>query len=754
MNFLRFSPAVDAGGFAMRRVALAAQAAALCAGAACLPSVASAQSAPEAAAAPTRANAATPVTQPTQATPASQATQATQASSPASAATPATATATANTTTAAASSLDRVIVTGNPLGSRDTVAPVSVLEGDALVLRRGASLGSTLDGLPGVSASAFGPNASRPVIRGLDGDRVRILNNAGGSLDASSLSFDHAVPVDPLVLQRVEVLRGPGALLYGGSAVGGVVNTIDNRIPAERLAGSSGALELRLGGADRERGASALVETGDDRFALHADLSGRSTRDLAVPDFSPQPGVRTGRIANSASRGDSAAVGGTVFFDRGHLGASVDRYDNRYGIVAEPDVVIDMKRQHLGVAGELRVPVGSAVLGFTKLTVNGNRTLYQHDEIEGTGALGTRFLTSGNEWRVEATQAPLAVLGGLRGVVGAQAEDSDFSALGDEAFVPSTRTRKRAVFAVEEMSWAGGTWSAGWRSEQVRVESLGDADPSQAQFGGPMTRRFSLRSVSLGNVARLSPRWRFTSSVSVSERAPTSFELFANGVHAATGAYERGDTTLAKERGRNLDLALQWQAGPSQVRVGTYVAQFSRFISLEATGATVAVPSDGGDVDHLPEFVFRSVRARLQGLELEAQHALRWASWGLKLSAQVDLTRASNLDTGEALPRIAPARLRLGVTATQGPWTAAVGLVAAARQDRVPATDTPTAGHGLVNLSVSRPLAWDGAQGAWWFLRVDNVFDQLAYNAAAVQTIRGLAPVAGRSLKTGVRLTF
>ncbi len=731
MTILRFTPAGDAGRFAVRRVARAAQAAALCASAACLPTLASAQAATDAAA--TAANA----------TPAKSATSGSPAS-PAS----------GTTTTAAATALDRVVVTGNPLGSRDTVAPVSVLEGDALVLRRGGSLGSTLDGLPGVSASAFGPNASRPVIRGLDGDRVRILNNAGGSLDASSLSFDHAVPLDPLVLQRVEVLRGPGALLYGGSAVGGVVNTIDNRIPAERLSGSSGALELRLGGADHERGASALAETGNDRYALHADLSARSTRDLAVPEFAPQPGVRTGRIANSASRGDSAAVGGTVFFDLGHLGASIDRYDNRYGIVAEPDVIIDMKRQHMGVAGELRAPVGSALLGFTKLTVNGNRTLYQHDEIEGTGALGTRFLTSGNEWRVEATQAPLAVLGGLRGVVGAQAEDSDFSALGDEAFVPSTRTRKRAVFAVEEVTWAGGTLSAGLRSEQVRVESLGDADPSQAQFGGPMTRRFSLRSVSLGNVARLSPQWRFTSSLSVSERAPTSFELFANGVHAATGAYERGDTTLAKERGRNLDLALQWQAGPSQVRVGTFVAQFSRFISLEATGATVAVPNDGGDVDNLPEFVFRSVRARLHGLELEAEHAVRWASWGVKLSGQIDLTRASNLDTGEALPRIAPARLRLGVTATQGPWTAGVGLLAAARQDRVPATDTPTAGHGLVNLSVSRQLAWGGTQGALWFLRVDNVFDQLAYNAAAVQTIRGLAPVAGRSLKTGVRLTF
>ena len=178
-----------------------------------------------------------------------------------------------------------VIVTGNPLGSGAVATPSSVLSGSGLVLRRGSSLGETLDGLPGVSSSYFGPNANRPVIRGQDGDRIRVLSNAGAALDASSLSFDHAVPIDPLVVERIEVLRGPAALLYGGSAVGGVVNAIDNRIPKARLDGVPGAVEARVGGAAGERAVSALVESGGSGFVLHADAFGRRTDDLRVPAF-------------------------------------------------------------------------------------------------------------------------------------------------------------------------------------------------------------------------------------------------------------------------------------------------------------------------------------------------------------------------------------------------------------------------------------------------------------------------------------
>ncbi len=653
-------------------------------------------------------------------------------------------------TTPAATTLEKVVVTGNPLGSAEIAVPVSVLTGDALVLRRGSTLGETLNGLPGVSTSSFGPNASRPIIRGLDGDRVRILSNAGASLDASSLSFDHAVPIDPLIVERLEVLRGPGALLYGGSAMGGVVNAIDNRIPKQPLTGLSGAVELRIGGADRERGGAALVETGNGAVAVHADVFGRQTSDLQVPRHVPiqdgAPLAATTRVRNSAADTRGGALGGSLFFGKSRLGLSVDTYDSTYGPVVEPDVSIRMKRDHLGVAGEfkdLRGPFGTLRAQF-------NSTRYEHKEVDGSGAVGTVFKTSGNELRVEAEHAPL---GPLRGVVGVQLEDFDFSALGDEAFVPSTRTRRQGVFALEEMAWFGGTLTGGLRLEHARINSDGDADPSQAKFGSAVQRSFSLRSASLANLFRLSPQWTLTGAVSHSERAPTSFELYANGVHAATGTFERGDATLPSERGSNIDAALEWKSGSNHLRLGAFASSFSRFISLESSGNSIQVPDGQGGFNAFPEYLFKPVRARLHGVEIEGAHQLVDGPWSLDISGKLDLTRARNADSGEALPRVAPLRLNIGLDAASGPWAGRIELDHAARQNRVPATDVPTAGYNLVNLSLSRRFNLASAD-AVWFLKLGNLGDTLAYSASAIRTVRELAPLPGRSLKTGIRVAF
>ncbi|HNW64140.1 MAG TPA: TonB-dependent receptor [Piscinibacter sp.] len=646
--------------------------------------------------------------------------------------------------------LDPVVVTGNPLRSDDLAAPVSVLSGDALVLKRGSSLGDTLAGQPGVSSTYFGPNANRPVIRGLDGDRVRILGNAGASFDASSLSFDHAVPIDPLAIERIEVLRGPAALLYGGSAVGGVVNALDNRIPKAPLNGPTGAAELRLGGAERERSAAALLETGDGRWALHADAFGRQTADLRVPRFTPvEDGAalpESSRVRNSASRASGGAFGASFTTPTSYLGAAVDSYDSRYGIVAEPDVIIRMQREHLALAGEWRE------LGGPLRTVRAQlgRTVYEHREVEGTGEVGTTFSTRGTEARIEAEHA---AIGGVRGVLGAQFERSDFAALGAEAFVPGTTTRKQGIFLLEETAWPLGTLSGGVRLEHARVDSAGDADPAAPQFGAPAQRSFSLRSVSLGNVWKFAPAWSLATTLSSTERAPTSFELYANGVHAATGAFERGDASLGAERGRNLDAALQWAAGHSSMRVGVFEARFSRFINLSATGATVDVVAEDGSVEAVPEYLFRPVRARLRGIEAQAKHRLDAGAWSFDLSGQLDLVRADDLSAGEPLPRIAPARVRIGLDAVTGPWTASVELDHAARQGRVAATDVATPGHSLLNLALSRRFAL-GGNDALAFVKLANATDALAYNASTIPTVRDLSPLPGRSLKLGLRVSF
>ncbi len=646
--------------------------------------------------------------------------------------------------------LPPIVVTGNPLRSEQLAVPASVLSGDALLLRRGSSLGETLNGLPGVSASYFGPNASRPVIRGLDGDRVRVLSNGAASLDASSLSFDHAVPIDPLVIERIEVLRGPAALMYGGSAIGGVVNALDNRFPKDRLNGVSGSAEARLGGAARERGGAALVEAGNGRFAVHADVFGRNTDDQRVPRFVPvEDGTalpEATRIHNSAARTRGGALGASTFFDGGYLGIAADTYDSRYGITAEPDVLIRMKRDHLALAGE----VGDLAGPIRRVRAQLGDTRYRHEEVEGSGEIGTTFRVDGTELRLEAEQVPL---GPLRGVFGMQWEDQEFSALGEEAFVPATRTRRHALFAMEEMDWAGGRLGAGLRIEQARVASAGDADATAPQFGPAAERRFTLRSASLSNLAKLSPQWSLSGAFSVTERAPTSFELFANGAHAATAAYERGDPSLQPERGTQLDVALQWKAADSELRLGAYAARFDRFISLEASGRSIDLPGEGGGIESLPEYVFRPVRARLWGAEVEGRHRLRAGAWAFVLSGKLDLARATNADTGQPLPRIAPLRTTLALEAQRDLWTARAEIDHAARQSRVPAGDTATAGYTLANLSLRRRFRAGAADGLW-FIRADNIGNTLAYSASTVQTLRALSPLPARALKTGVRLDF
>ena len=674
----------------------------------------------------------------------------------------------AQTAPTAAGPTPAVVITGNPLGHTAGTAPTSVLAGEELVLRRGSTLGDTLDGLPGVSATAFGPNASRPVIRGLDGDRIRILNNSGASLDASALSYDHAVPLDPLVATRIEVLRGPAALFYGGSAIGGVVNVLDNRIPDDRrLDGARGAVELRGGGAAQELGGALTLDWGRaGAWAVHADAFGRDAQNLRVPLYRPVADGDlldpTRQVRNSASNSHGGALGGSLFFDGGRVGMAVDTYSSRYGVVAEPDVTINMQREHWRLAAVLDRAPGPLRGLLRDLQLDLSATDYIHREIEGDGAVGTTFKSRGGDLRLQARHADWSAGRGKgSGVLGLQLEDADFSALGEEAFVPDTRTRRAGAFALEELAWGGGTTSLGLRLEQVRVSSQGDAanpadpaaGPATGRFGAASQRRFTLHSLSLGHALDLGPAWRLSASLSQSQRAPTYFELYANGVHAATGAYEQGDKTLGKEQGRHLELAAAWRQGHDHLRLGAFQTRFSNYIGLDDAGVQVDDSGQPGPDATLPLYRFQSARARLHGVEIDGARRLLDGRWQLDASAKFDLTRGTNTDRAEPLPRLPGWRLGLGLDASTGPWTTRLELTRVARQARVPVGDTATTGYTLVNLS----LRWRfnlGASDAVAFAKLGNATNELAYNASAIQTIRGLSPLAGRAMQAGVRVAF
>ena len=654
------------------------------------------------------------------------------------------------------SAQETVVITGNPLRRERGAEAASSLSGDALAGRRASTLGETLDGLPGVSASGFGPNASRPVIRGLDGDRVRLLDNGGAVIDASNLSFDHAVAIDPLVVERIEVLRGPAALLYGGNATGGVVNTIDNRIPRAAISGLAGRADLRLGGASDERSAAVVLDAGSaNGFAWHADVVGRRSGDQRAPRYTPvEDGVAldpSQRVRNSAADSHSGALGAGWVGGSGYLGASVDTLRNQYGVTAEPDVRIHLQRDRLALAGERRF--GS---GFIRsLSLQASSTRYKHEEVEGNGDVGTTFSSRGQDLRLELRHAPV---GGVEGVWGVQGDKLQFSALGEEAFVPSTRTRSQAVFALEELALKAVTLSAGLRVEQVRIASDGDEPGAATQrFGDAASRRFQPTSYSFGARSDIAPGWQVLATVGHTERAPAYYELYANGVHVATRAFERGDPQQALERSRHAELGLAWRSdsgkGAHSLKASVFQTRFANFIALDASGVDITIPGAPGDPPTvLPEYRFTGVQARMRGLEVEGRaRLLPSAAPGaihVDLTAGLDLLRGDNLSRGEPLPRVSPQRLRVGIEGGTDGWHAGAELRHNARQNRVSSNDTPTDGTTMLDLWARGRLVAGGGLG--WYAKLGNVGNALGYNAVAVATIRGLVPLPGRALSVGV----
>ncbi len=646
-----------------------------------------------------------------------------------------------------ATSLPEVTVTGNPLGSSDLIAPATQLSGTELLLRSKTTLGETLDGLPGVSSTYFGPNASRPIIRGLDGDRIRILSNGGSSLDVSNLSYDHAVTLDPLSIERIEVLRGPGALMYGGSAVGGVVNVIDNRIAREPQfddkGGISGKTDLNFATGNAERGKGVLLEAGNTRYQLHVDAFDRQTGNVSVPIALPCSlnGVTTTqrKICNSASNTNGQALGGSLFFDNGYLGASATNYKSTYGTVAEDAVTIGMQSNRYALEGELRN------LGGWVQSVKGqySQTDYTHTEYDGATP-GTVFKNKGNDLRIEAH---LAKRGNFDGMFGLQTQSNRFSADGLEAFAPHSKTDQTAAFAYEEMATRWGKLSLGGRLESVRVESFGSPDPTVVRFT-PGVRDFNTGSYALGSLWNVAPDWKLTSNLAYTERAPKDYELFANGPHLATATYEEGNSAIKKEKSGNLDVGAAWKSGANRFSVNGYMSRFQNYIGLSNTGRTDA---DSGK----PIYQFQQVRARFVGLESSGNVRLLEGASTLDLALRGDMVRATNLDSGQALPRIAPWRVGSTLLWGNGPWGANLGFDHSGAQHRVPVTDRATSAYTLWNLGGTyRTRA--GAASLLWFARLDNITNQLAYSAASVLTTTAFpkAPMPGRSVKLGLQASF
>lgn len=632
-----------------------------------------------------------------------------------------------------AKELDTIVVTASPLRltAEELSQPVDVLSGEQLDQAKSATLGETLDKLPGVQSSNFGAGVGRPIIRGLDGPRVGVLSGGLSSQDVSTISQDHATAVEPFLADQIEVLKGPATLLYGSGAIGGVVNIVDGRIAERRLDEVfTGRAELRYDSTNKGRTAMARVDASgaDGALVLHADGVYRDQDDYDTPD---------GTQLNSFVETRTGALGASYIGADGFIGVSASRYDNRYGNPGEPGdpdageagVSLDMLQNRF----ELKTGINRDFWIFDGLRGSFANTNYEHTEFEGA-EVGTVFTNEANEGRLELTHR---AFGQWTGAVGFQAGERTFEAIGEEAFVPRTTTRSQGLFWMEHGQWDALQIDLGVRTDRVRSDA---ADRPR--------RTFTPLSLSAGALWRFSDAWRVTVNLDRAERAPAEEELFADGPHVATASYEIGNSTFSEERANQAEVGLHYHGERFEAKASIYATRFDGFIYLADTG-TFTLPEPGEDP--LPIRQWSQADAKFRGIEAEVTaHLLDNERGKLDLRAFGDHVRGE-LDGGENLPRIAPSRFGLDMNWKAERWRAALGATRVMRQDDVAADETETAGYTLVDAHFA--WHWDTDDYGWEvFVDGNNLTDETA--RVHTSFLKDNVVLPGRNFGLGVRMFF
>ena len=623
----------------------------------------------------------------------------------------------------------------------ESYQPTTVLAGQELGKQLDMSLGETLQNQPGVASRSFGPAPARPVIRGLDGDRVLILQDGQRVGDLSSQSGDHGVPINPAAAQKIEVVRGPATLLYGANAIGGLVNVITDEIPREKQQGTSGSFTLDLGSAAREAAIAGDVHVGNGVFALHAGGSGRRSDDVRTPE---------GRIENSQSRSGMGNLGLSWTGEKGYFGGSYGYDDTKYGIpVIEEGTLQLTPRRH-----SFSLRAGAQGLGgaFDSFRATFGHRRYKHEELEGAD-VGTLFRNDTTEVELLASHR---AFGKLKGSVGGWALGRAFEAVGEEALSPPVDQNGGAGFFYEELTWPHVTFQFGARVDHTRFDPLDEPD-----------REFTNLSTSLGLLIQppgLDEHLTFAVSFARAARNPALEELYFLGVHHGNFAFEIGNPALESEKGLGFDVSLRWRTPRASGEVTYFRNDIEDYIfrnpltqeEFEAREEEFAerFPNRDFDDEHAEDepqlqFVeFIGADSLLQGVEAHADIRL---IEGLVAEAGVDYVRGSLKATSEPLPRIPPLRVRGGLRYQRNAFQVGGELVATATQDRVFGAEEPTDGYELLKLYASYSFVAGGATSTIT-ARADNVTDELYRSHLSL--IKQFVPEMGRNFKLLYNVRF
>jgi iron complex outermembrane receptor protein len=607
--------------------------------------------------------------------------------------------------------------------SRDTFEsyqPASVLAGEDLQQRLGNTLGATLSHEPGVNVRSFGSGNARPVVRGLDNDRVLILENGARTGDLSSQSADHGVTLDPASATQIEVVRGPATLLYGSSAIGGVVNLVSDEIVMHPTHDIHGAFTAQGATADENAGVAGNLRGGNGSLAWRVNGSGQRTEDYDTPE---------GKIPNTQS--NSKSGGGSLSYTTadGFLGASGQYVDTRYGVpfVEEGETTLHPRRTRIDVRGERR-NLGGFISG---IKVQGGFRDYKHDEIEGSGEIATSFKNRVTEGDLYANHGPT---GALVGTFGVRGEHRDYSAAGEEALAPPTIQNTVSAFLYEELKYRHAAVQFGARVDHTTL----DPDGAAIERDSLQKRDFTNVSGSLGFLGYLRDDFTVALNLARAARNPSLEELYNLGPHVGNFAFEVGDPTLPTEVAYGADLSVRYRTARFSGEGTAFINSIDKFI----------FPFQTGEVEEdLPVVNFRSADSRFRGLEAHVDAGLTKEVW-LVLGA--DAVRGELRDGSGALPRIPPYRLWAGLRLDHQPFHVEGEVRHVGEQDRVYGAETPTAGYTVVNAHGSYQLT-TGKAVHTVTLRVDNVGDELYRNHLSY--IKDQAPEMGRSIKLlyGVR---
>ena len=691
---------------------------------------------------------------------------------------------------------ERVVVTGGEIerSETDTAQSVTILSGNDLTEQAAPTLGDTLGSQPGVAASGFTPGASRPIIRGLADNRVRVLNNGTEVFDVSNISPDHAPSVSPLLSQSVEVVRGPATILFGSGAIGGVVNVTDNLIAVEQPPNRLGGEVVgRFNSGDLERsGAGALTLSPFPHLVLHAQGSFTRTDDRRIPGFALDDRIRA--LLSPAQRGDDSfgddphgevpntfvktrdfGFGASWVWDKGYIGGSYTRFLSEYGVPDDPEVddpTEPPSKVHLKLRKDqynLRSSVVDPFPGFSTANIKFVYTDYKHDEIDGTD-IGATFKTKGEDSRIELLHKPI---GPVEGSIGMQILNRDFSVLGDEAFLQPTNTLSIAGFIFEEIKLDPVRLQVGARIEHDDV-SIDSSDPDLTSLTSPdqKDQDFLPVSVAGGAIYDFAQGWQAAINLTYSQRAPTAEELFARGPHDATFQFLIGDPTLDEEKSYGVDVSLRKTDGVVTGSLSGFYNRYDGFIDFTPTGdfddglrVFLYTPKEaeffGGegrvDFHFLPRSITRIAEESVsdpKSVKNVITHESRTTEKNPQdffLRLQADYVHAEDLDANEPLPRITPFRYSASLNYESEHWNASIEGQRVNRQNRVAPFETSTPGYTFLNVSAGYKFRV-GPTYNYVYLRGVNLTDEEARDHLSF--LKEVLPLAGRSIIVGLRTTF